>query len=80
MLSWSLLEVMASGTPVLAEANQMMEELIEPGVNGALWRGNPASLGRVIAELLEQSRTVTTVGRTSPGKTQTHIPTGALPG
>ena len=24
---------MASGTPVLAEANQMMEELIEPGVN-----------------------------------------------
>lgn len=52
VLSWSLLEVMASGTPVLAEANQMMEELIEPGVNGALWRGDPASLGRVIAELL----------------------------
>lgn len=53
VLSWSLLEVMASGTPVLAEANPMMEELIEPGVNGALWRGNPASLGRVIAELLD---------------------------
>ena len=43
---------MASGTPVLAEANPMMEELIEPGVNGALWRGNPESLGQVIAELL----------------------------
>ena len=52
VLSWSLLEVMASGTPVLAEANPMMEELIEPGVNGALWRGDPTSLGRVIAELL----------------------------
>ena len=39
VLSWSLLEVMASGTPVLAEANPMMEELIEPGVNGALWQG-----------------------------------------
>ena len=43
---------MASGTPVLAEANPMMEELIEPGVNGALWRGDPPSLGRVIADLL----------------------------
>lgn len=52
VLSWSLLEVMASGTPVLAEANPMMEELIKPGVNGALWRGDPSSLGRVIAELL----------------------------
>ena len=52
VLSWSLLEVMASGTPILAEANPMMEELIEPGVNGALWRGDPASLGRVTAELL----------------------------
>jgi len=52
VLSWSLLEVMASGTPVLAEANPMMEELIEPGVNGGLWKGDPASLGQVIAELL----------------------------
>ena len=52
VLSWSLLEVMASGTPVLAEANPMMEELIEPGVNGTLWQGDPASLGRVIAELI----------------------------
>ena len=52
VLSWSLLEVMASGTPVLAEANPMMEELIEPGVNGALWQGNPSSLGRIMAELL----------------------------
>ena len=52
VLSWSLLEVMASGTPVLAEANQMMEELIEPGVNGALWHGDPTSLARVISDLL----------------------------
>ena len=42
VLSWSLLEVMASGTPVLAEANPMMEELIEPGVNGALCEIHPA--------------------------------------
>ena len=47
-------EVMASGTPVLAEANTMMEELIEPGVNGALWLGDPVSLGRVMAELLNK--------------------------
>ena len=31
VLSWSLLELMACGTPVLAEANPMMEELIKPG-------------------------------------------------
>ena len=29
VLSWSLLELMACGTPVLAEANQMMKELIK---------------------------------------------------
>ena len=34
VLSWSLLELMACGTPVLAEANPMMEELIKPGVIG----------------------------------------------
>ena len=54
VLSWSLLEVMACGTPVLAEANPMMEELIQPGVNGALWRGHPASLAEAIAQLLQQ--------------------------
>ena len=46
VLSWSLLELMACGTPVLAQANPMMEELIQPGVNGALWRGQPESLAR----------------------------------
>ncbi|KZR72334.1 D-inositol 3-phosphate glycosyltransferase [Prochlorococcus marinus str. MIT 1313] len=55
VLSWSLLEVMACGTPVLAQANPMMEELIKPGVNGALWRGHhPESLAMAIVELLNQ--------------------------
>lgn len=53
VLSWSLLEVMASGTPVLAEANPMMEEFIEPGINGALWRGSPESLSQVMIDLLK---------------------------
>jgi len=53
VLSWSLLELMACGTPVLAEANPMMEELIRPGVNGALWRGQPASLATAILALLQ---------------------------
>ena len=39
--------------PVLAEANPMMEELIEPGINGMLWSGTPESLAQTIAELLE---------------------------
>ncbi len=55
VLSWSLLEVMACGTPVLAQANPMMEELIQHGVNGALWRGDhPESLAMAIMELLQQ--------------------------
>ena len=54
VLSWSLLELMACGTPVLAEANPMMEELIRPGVNGALWRGQPASLATAILALLQK--------------------------
>ena len=53
VLSWSLLEVMACGTPVLAEANPMMEELIKPGVNGALWRGEPETLAQSIISLLQ---------------------------
>ena len=53
VLSWSLLELMACGTPVLAEENLMMEELIEPGVNGALWNGSSGSLAKTIVELLK---------------------------
>ena len=53
VLSWSLLELMACGTPVLAEANPMMEELIKPGINGALWRGQPESLAKAILTLLQ---------------------------
>ena len=53
VLSWSLLELMACGTPVLAEANSMMEELIQPGINGALWHGQPESLAKAILTLLE---------------------------
>ena len=53
VLSWSLLEIMACGTPVLAEANPMMEELIKPGINGALRHGNPESLAKAKLTLLE---------------------------
>ena len=44
---------MACGTPVLAEANPMMEELMS-GVNGALWRGEPEGLAQAIVELLQK--------------------------
>ena len=54
VLSWSLLELMACGTPVLAEANPMMAELIQPGINGALWSGPPESLAKAILTLLEK--------------------------
>ena len=44
---------MACGTPVLAEANPMMEELIKPGINGALWQGRPESLADAILTLIQ---------------------------
>ena len=53
VLSWSLMELMACGTPVLAEANPMMKELIKPGVNGALWSGTPEYLAQAILTLLK---------------------------
>ncbi len=53
VLSWSLLELMACGTPVLAESNPMTAELIQPGVNGALWQGQPESLANAIMTLLQ---------------------------
>ena len=53
VLSWSLLELMACGTPVLAESNLMMEELIKPGINGALWQGEPESLAKAIMIMLQ---------------------------
>ena len=54
VLSWSLLELMACGTPVLAESNPMMKELIQPGVNGALWQGKPEDLANAIVTLLHK--------------------------
>ena len=52
VLSWSLTEILACGTAVLAGENPMLRELIEPGVNGALWSGSSEGLGKAIAELL----------------------------
>ena len=45
VLSWSLLEVMASGTPVSSGGEPDDGGADQSGVNGALWRGDPASLG-----------------------------------
>jgi glycosyltransferase involved in cell wall biosynthesis len=55
VLSWSLTEVLACGTPVLAQNNPMARELIQPGINGALYEGPPAGLGQAIGELLENN-------------------------
>jgi len=53
VLSWSLIEIMACGTPVLAAANPMMEELINPGVNGELWDGQSENLSEAILSILK---------------------------
>jgi len=53
VLSWSLTEIMACGTAVLAQSNAMIEELIVPGVNGGLLKGDETELGAAIAALLK---------------------------
>jgi len=63
VLSWSLTEVLACGTPVLARANPMLAELIRPGVNGTLWEGAPGGLGKEIARLLEDPEQLQQWGR-----------------
>jgi len=70
VLSWSLTEILACGTPVLAGENQMLRELIEPGVNGALWRGTPDGLGKGIAELLANPEQLKRWGETSRSRLQ----------
>lgn len=54
VLSWSLTEVMACGTPILARANAMTEELISDGVNGYLHAGDSEDLATRIAKLLQK--------------------------
>ena len=79
VLSWSLLELMACGTPVLAEANPMMEELIKPGINGALWRGQPESLAKGNLDASSNTRSTKEWGEQAKLKSPTHIPPATLP-
>ena len=57
----------------------MMEELIKPGVNGALWRGHPDSLAQRDPDTTAETRTAEAMGIASPTKTQTHLSAAALP-
>ena len=79
VLSWSLLELMACGTPVLAEANPMMEELIEPGVNGALWRGKEETLAEAICMLLESPDELKRWGQAGKTETPANLHSATLP-
>jgi glycosyltransferase involved in cell wall biosynthesis len=53
VLSWSLLEVMACSTPVLAMDNPMMREVIDPGVTGWLTSKESSTLADTIAQILD---------------------------
>ena len=52
VLSWSLTEIMACGTPILGLNNEMMKELVVPGETGALYQGSEEGLGKAISDLL----------------------------
>lgn len=54
-LSWSVLEAMACGAPVVGNHSGPLDELIEPGVNGLLVDFNqPSQLSSALDQLLRQ--------------------------
>jgi len=63
VLSWSLMEIMACGTPVLACDNAMMQDLITDEETGFLWKQEEGSLGRAIARALENREKLAVVGQ-----------------
>tara|TARA_X000000950_G_C13623352_1_gene540312 strand:- start:434 stop:715 length:282 start_codon:yes stop_codon:yes gene_type:complete len=65
VLSWSLIEIMACGTPVIGNNNEMIKELIKPGITGALYQGNEEGLGEAIHELLKQPQKLREWGNNS---------------
>lgn len=52
VLSWSLTEILACGTPVIARKNPMAAEFIESGVNGFLYEGSNEDLAKKMALIL----------------------------
>ena len=65
VLSWSLIEIMACGTPVIGNNNAMIKELIKPGITGALYQGDEKGLGEAIHELLKQPQKLQEWGKNS---------------
>ena len=57
-----------------------MEEFIDPGVNGALWKGQPDGLAQAIITLLQKPDELKQLGTTGQTKTHTKLPSTALPG
>ena len=54
-LSWSVLEAMACGAPVVGNHSGHLDELIEPGVNGLLVDFNqPSQLSSALDQLLRR--------------------------
>lgn len=56
VLSWSLIEVMACGTPILAGQNAMSAEVITPGEHGGLCADHPQALSSALVEGLKNPK------------------------
>ena len=56
VLSWSLTEIMACGTPILGLNNAMLRDVVIPGVTGALYYGSEEGLGHATADLLKNKQ------------------------
>ena len=72
VLSWSLIEIMACGTPVIGNNNAMIKELIKPGITGALYQGDEKGLGEAIHKLLKQPKKLRAWGKNSKEYIQKH--------
>ncbi|MEB3235128.1 MAG: glycosyltransferase [Cyanobacteriota bacterium] len=62
VLSWSLLEIMGCGTPVLAVDNPMLRELISPERSGLLWNPQQQPLHQALSAALNRGPELARLG------------------
>ncbi len=54
----NILEAMSAGLPVIAPDHVTTREIIRPGINGVLWRGQPDGMGQAIATAMRNRATL----------------------
>jgi glycosyltransferase involved in cell wall biosynthesis len=72
VLSWSLIEVMACATPILASQNAMSAEVITPGEHGGLCSDHPQALASALVEGLKDPERLRRWGENARRRVEAH--------